>query len=163
MSDFQLVLISVVLTLLLVFVCQRYVVRLSGFGHIKKYFVDEAVSTHTKHNVEISDLSKVKSYEQLVEVLDEYEKHQETKEQQQLIAELKRQMKEMLGQVDSYEDRIMVVTYCIENIFNVLNNKKTISFNEFYKILSNQIVSSKSFDPAFKNYVKNRKSGGRFF
>jgi len=163
MSDFQLIFISVVFTLLLVFLCQRYVARFSGFDRIKKHFVNETLPTKTTQNVEINDFSKVKSYEQLVEVLDEYEKHQETGEQKQLIAELKRQMKEMLGQVDSYEDRIMVVTYCIENIFNVLNNKKTISFNEFYKILSNQIVASKSFDPAFKSYVKNRKSGGRFF
>lgn len=156
MSDSQIILLTMLFTLFIVLVCQYF---------MKKFGVSRKIS-HSLSNANSFDhkeFVKDKSYEQLVEVIDEYEKHQETGEQQKLIAELKRKMKEMMGQVDSYEDRVMVATYCIENIFNVLNNKKTISFDEFYKILSKQIVTSKSVDPAFKSYVKNRKSGGRFF
>mgnify|MGYP003329764832 CR=1 FL=1 len=161
MSDFQLIFITVIFTALVMFLWQHYIKDFGWFDKFKKN-TDDYVNHDSEHHIKLEDVSKIQSYTQLIEVIDEYEKHQETDQQKDLIAELKKKMKEMLAHADSYEDRLVITTYCIENIFNVLNNKKTISFNEFYKILSNQIVASKSFDPAFKSYVKNRRSGGRF-
>jgi hypothetical protein len=161
MSDFKLILITVIITIFLIillqFILKKLLVKLFKPKLTATSF--DKNSTSANDEITVARMEKVTNYTQIIELIDEYEKHQETDDQKHLIAELKKQMKEMISNAEEYEEKMLIATYFIENIFNILNNKKAISFKEFCSILSSQIVKSKSFDPAFKSYVQGRNSG----
>ena len=161
MSNIQLILVTVSVTilaiLLLQFLYKKFILKETKIE--VKNWSHSSNSTIKDNEITLEQVEKLTNYTQIVELIDEYEKHQETDDQKHLIAELKKQMKQMISHAQSYEEKMLIATYFIENIFNILNNKKAISFKEFCSILSNQIVQSKSFDPAFKSYVQGRGSG----
>ena len=158
MSDLQLIITTALLTIILIFIGQ-YLFNLlrNNLKHIQ-LSDDNLTTKNAKIYNKQQEADHNKKYNELVEMIDEYEQHQENNQQKTQIAQLKQNMKNMLSNSNSYEQRVVITTYFIENIFNVLNNKKTITFKEFYNILSRQIYSSKSVDPAFKTYVKNNKN-----
>ena len=161
MSDLKIILTTVIITVSLIILLQHIYKKF-----LAKFFTPKSKATSFDKNstsfndeITVERMEKVTNYTQIIELIDEYEKHQETDNQKHLIAELKKEMKEMISHADQYEEKMLIATYFIENIFNILNNKKAISFKEFCSILSSQIIKSKSFDPAFKSYVQGRNSG----
>ena len=54
------------------------------------------------------------------------------------MEKLKEEMMQLLQETDLFEDRLLIATHAIENVFNLMRGKRTVSMLEFKKLLAQQ-------------------------